>query len=112
MVELLILVNSNDHKSFYQSMSIVSEEKVNCLKLQNTHFFSLKIINPKDIHKNIQEISDQNHINIETQVNKFKYPGSIVTTNKLEAELDTWMLILPKPLAGWGSESGSIKTSS
>ena len=27
-------------------------------------FFSLKIINPQNIHKNILEISDQNHINI------------------------------------------------
>ena len=27
--------------------------------------FSLKIMNPKNIHKNILEISDQNNINIE-----------------------------------------------
>ena len=28
-------------------------------------FFGLKIINPKNIHKNIPEISDQNRISIE-----------------------------------------------
>ena len=34
------------------------------MNIENT-YFSLKIINPKNIHKNILEISDQNRINIE-----------------------------------------------
>ena len=33
--------------------------------LKNTHFFSLKIINPQNIDKSILEILDQNRINIE-----------------------------------------------
>ena len=31
----------------------------------NSHFFSLKIINPKNIHNNILEILDPNRISIE-----------------------------------------------
>ena len=35
------------------------------LNIMEYTFFSLKIINPKNIRKNIQEISYQNRINIE-----------------------------------------------
>ena len=35
------------------------------LKLIEYTFFNLKIINPKNIHKNILEILDQNRISIE-----------------------------------------------
>ena len=34
------------------------------VKAYRIHIFSLKITNSKNIHKNIQEISDQNRINI------------------------------------------------
>ena len=44
-------------------------------------FFSLKIINPKNIHKNILEISDQNRINIEVTFLYFS-TNQLKTQNK------------------------------
>ena len=44
-------------------------------------FFSLKIINPKNIDKNILEISDQNHINIEVTLLYFS-TNQLKTQNK------------------------------
>ena len=43
------------------------------------HIFSFKIINPKNIDKNILEISDQNHINIEVTLLHF-------STNQLKTQ--------------------------
>ena len=45
-------------------------------------FFSLKIINPKNIDKNILEISDQNHINIEVTLLYFSTKLQKKTTTK------------------------------
>ena len=44
-------------------------------------FFSLKIINPQNINKNILEISDQNHINIEVTLLYFS-TNQLKTQNK------------------------------
>ena len=44
-------------------------------------FFSLKIINPQNIHKNILEISDQNHINIKVRSLYFS-TNQLKTQNK------------------------------
>ena len=51
------------------------------LILLNRNFFRLKIINPKNIDKNIQEISDQNRINIEVILLYFS-TNQLKTRNK------------------------------
>ena len=48
---------------------------------KNTHFSSLKIINPKNIHKNILEILDLNRINIKVTFLYFS-TSQLKTQNK------------------------------
>ena len=61
-------------------------------KLIEYTFFSLKIINPQNIDKNILEISDQNRINIEVTLLYFS-TNQLKTQNKNILEISAQKLI-------------------
>ena len=73
----------------YANMEIINPTNRNCdqitefsfEKIIEYTFFSLEIINPQNVHKNILEISDQNRINIKVTFLYFS-TNQLKTQNK------------------------------